>query len=288
MKPCILATRQSPLALAQAHLVAGCFLERLALECVLQKFVTIGDRQAEWSLEKKGGKGLFTGELEQSLLAGNADIAVHSTKDLPGDMPAGLAIAGYLPRADPRDVLVLREGVAYPRTIATGSPRRRLQLQELFPAATFTELRGNVDTRLRKVAAGVADATVLAAAGLARLGIATWPGLVFRPLAMNEMTPAVGQGAIAVQCRAADVGKFTPALDQATARQINLERALQAALGAGCHTAFGALVEAETLHLYHELTGSHRIEITAAGLTNPRETARTVLGRLQLIPGPVR
>lgn len=283
MSPCILATRQSPLALAQAELVARCFREQLALDCSLSRFVTTGDRQAEWSLEQKGGKGLFTGELEQSLLAGEADLAVHSTKDLPGAMPAGLVIAGYLPRADPRDVLVTREGVTIPRTIATGSPRRRLQLQELFPAATFTELRGNVDTRLRKVAAGDADATVLAAAGLARLGIAAWPGLVFRFLDTHEMTPAVGQGAVAVQCRAADAGKFARALHQETARQINLERALQAALGAGCHTAFGALVEGNTLHLYHELRGRHRVELAPVELSTPRGTARAVLKQFRLV-----
>ncbi len=285
MKPCILATRQSPLALAQARLVAGNFRDRLALDCTLKKFVTTGDRQSEWSLEKKGGKGLFTRELEQSLLAGTADIAVHSTKDLPGDMPAGLAIAGYLPRADPRDVLVTREGVASPNTIATGSPRRRLQLKGLFPAARFTELRGNVDTRLRKIADRAADATVLAAAGLARLGIAGWPGLAFRLLGPTEMTPAVGQGAVAVQCRADDVEKFRAALDHATARRIGLERALQAALGAGCHTAFGALVEANLLYFYHEQVGAHRIEFSSTELDAPHDTAQGILRQLQLIPG---
>jgi hydroxymethylbilane synthase len=283
MKPCILATRQSPLALAQARLVARCFEERLNLSCTLSKFVTTGDRQTEWSLEKKGGKGLFTTELEQSLLAGESDLAVHSTKDLPGDMPAGLAIAGYLPRADPRDVLVTRGPITAPRAIATGSPRRRLQLQKLFPDATFTELRGNVDTRLRKVAAGAADATVLAAAGLARLGIASWPGLVFRPLSLDEMTPAVGQGAVAVQCREADVGRFSPALDQKTEQALNLERALQSALGAGCHTAFGALVTGSTLHLYHECIGYRRIELGAFEMSVPRATATTVLRQLRLI-----
>jgi hydroxymethylbilane synthase len=283
MRSCILATRQSPLALAQAHLVAGCFRERLDLDCSLLRLVTTGDRQAEWSLEKTGGKGLFTGELEQSLLAGEADIAVHSTKDLPGDMPAGLIIAGYLPRADARDVLVTREGVISPGIIATGSPRRRLQLARLFPAARFTELRGNVDTRLKKIAGGDADATVLAAAGLARLGIAAWPGLTFRIFGLDEMTPAVGQGAVAVQCRTADARSFARALDQATARQVNLERALQAALGAGCHTAFGALVDGNTLHFYHERTGPQNIELVPAELNSPRGTAAAVLRQLKLV-----
>jgi hydroxymethylbilane synthase len=284
MKTCILATRQSPLALAQANLVAACFRERLTLECTLRKFVTTGDRQTEWSLEKKGGKGLFTGELEQSLLECSSDLAVHSTKDLPGEMPAGLVVAGYLPRADPHDVLVTRDdGGASPHTIATGSPRRRLQLARLFPTATFTELRGNVDTRLKKIAAGAADATVLAAAGLARLGITGWPGLTFRLLRTEEMIPAVGQGAVAIQCRTADAEKFAPALDAATARLINLERALQAALGAGCHTAFGALTEPGMLHLYHERIGIHRRSLSATEMTDPVGTARAVLLQLRLI-----
>jgi hydroxymethylbilane synthase len=283
MKPCILATRQSPLALAQAHLVASLFRERLELDCALRKFVTTGDRQTEWSLEKKGGKGLFSGELEQSLLAGESDLAVHSTKDLPGDMPAGLTIAGYLPRADPRDVLVTRETVISPGTIATGSPRRRFQLAQLFPAATFTELRGNVDTRLKKITAGAADATVLAAAGLARLGIASWPGLTFRILEMTEMVPAVGQGAVAVQCRTDDAAKYSPALDAATARDVALERALQTALGAGCHTAFGALVRGQTLSLCHERTGALSRPLSAAEMNDPTGTARAVLGGLRLI-----
>ena len=156
----ILATRKSPLALVQTEQVAAHLRAMIpGADCELLRIVTTGDRQTEWSLEKQGGKGLFTSELEAALERGEADLAVHSTKDLPGIMPPGLTIAGYLPRADARDILVLRDGVDTPRTIATGSPRRRLQLQMLFPDATFTEIRGNVDTRLRKIGSdGVADA----------------------------------------------------------------------------------------------------------------------------------
>ncbi|MCR6657162.1 MAG: hypothetical protein NVV63_15420 [Opitutus sp.] len=146
----ILATRKSPLALTQTNLVAAHLAARLGVETELLKIVTTGDRQAEWSLEKQGGKGLFTSELEQALLRGEADVAVHSTKDLPGDMAEGLAIGGYLPREDTRDVLVLRAGVTTPKTLATGSPRRRLQATMLFPDVEFIEIRGNVDTRLKK------------------------------------------------------------------------------------------------------------------------------------------
>jgi hypothetical protein len=143
----ILATRKSPLALAQSEMVAAHLTTELKVEVELQKFVTTGDRQTEWSLEQKGGKGLFTSELEASLLSGESDLAVHSTKDLPGEMPEGLMIAGYMPRADARDVLVLRDDVDTPTKLATGSPRRRWQLQMLFPNLEFCEIRGNVDTR---------------------------------------------------------------------------------------------------------------------------------------------
>ena len=274
----ILATRKSPLALTQTGLVAAHLRQALGVETELLKIVTTGDRQAEWSLEGKGGKGLFTSELEQALLSGEADVAVHSTKDLPGEMAAGLAIAGYLPREDPRDVLVIRPDVPVPRTIATGSPRRRLQIGRLFPDAVFSEIRGNVDTRLRKIAEQkVADATVLAAAGLRRLGFAGWPGLEFRPLKFTEMVPAVGQGAIAVQCRATDSDRLGVSFDAATARAIALERAFQTALGGGCHTAFGAHATADTLYFFHENGGVHRVSLGAADFNDPVATAGRLL-----------
>ncbi len=167
----LLATRKSPLALAQTNMVAARFAEKLGAECELLKIVTTGDRQTDWSLIKQGGKGLFTAELEQALLRGDAHAAVHSCKDLPGENPAGLTVAGFLPRELTHDVVVLREGVTTPATIGTSSPRRQLQIAKLFPQAKFTEIRGNVDTRLNKIARGDADATILAAAGMRRLGI---------------------------------------------------------------------------------------------------------------------
>jgi hydroxymethylbilane synthase len=278
-----LATRKSPLALAQAELVAAHLRERLGLETELHRIVTTGDRQAEWSLEKTGGKGLFTAEIEESLLRGEADLAVHSTKDLPGEMTLGLAVAGYMPRADPRDVLVCRAGVQAPKTVATGSPRRRLQLASRYPQAVFTEIRGNVDTRLRKIAEGAAEATILAAAGLHRLGITAWPGLEFRPLAFAEMVPAVGQGAIAVQCRAAEAGRFAPVFDAATGRQVTVERAFQTALGGGCHTAFAAHATDTSLYLCHERTGLRTLPLAAADFAAPEACAARILRDLGLI-----
>jgi hydroxymethylbilane synthase len=306
LKKLILATRKSPLALAQTEMAAAHLGARLGVEANLLKIVTTGDRRAEWSLEERGGKGLFTKELEHALLNGDADVAVHSAKDLPGDMPEGFAIAGYLPRADPRDVLVLRAGVATPKTIATGSPRRRLQIAMLFPSAQFTTIRGNVDTRLRKIAEGRAeedgrengkvregdgengaipvDATLLAAAGLARLRIDNWPGVGFHALGFENMVPAVGQAAIAIQCRAADVARYAPHLDAETARAVTLERAFQTALGGGCHTALGVHASHDTLWFFHDQTGLRNLPLAPEDFTTPAETACRTLGYFGVQP----
>ena len=284
MKRIILATRKSPLALAQTSKVAAHLRERLGVEVDLLKIVTTGDKQAEWSLEKQGGKGLFTSELEHALERGEADLAIHSTKDLPGDMPAGLAIAGYLPRDDARDVLVLRAGVAKPVTIATSSLRRRLQIARLYPDVQFNEIRGNVDTRLRKIGSErVADATILAAAGLNRLGIGNWPGVEFHALGFDQMVPAVGQAAIAAQCRAADAAKYASLFDAATARAVTIERAFQAALGGGCHTAWGVHVAGSSLHLFHEQSGVQTVALSTEDFEQPAACAARVLGALGLL-----
>lgn len=274
----ILATRKSPLALAQSEQVAAHLRATLGVEVELLKIVTTGDQRIEWSLEKQGGKGLFTKELEDALLRGDADLAVHSCKDLPGEMPAGLAVAGYLPREDPRDILVLRDGIETPAIIATSSPRRRLQLAMLFPDAQFTEIRGNVDTRLRKIAQdGVADATVLASAGLRRLGIGGWKGAQFHALDYSHMVPAVGQAAIAIQTRAADAPRFAAVLDQRTARFVTLERAFQAALGGGCQTAFAAHVTSDTLWFYHHEIGLRSLPLSDTEIDDPAATAAGIL-----------
>jgi len=261
--------------------------EQLGATVELLPMTTTGDRQAQWSLEKQGGKGLFTTELEQAVIDGAADLAVHSTKDLPGHTSPQLIIAGYLPRADPRDVIVLRSGITRPKKIATSSPRRRGQLALLFPDASFCEIRGNVETRLNKLAENEADgaeATVLAAAGLARLGIATWPGLEFRPLAFAEMVPAVGQGAIAVQTRIGDAARFAAILHADTARAVRVERAFQAALGGGCHTAFAAHAAGDTLHLFHDKIGLRRFPLSEAEVHAPADTAKRILNTLGLLP----
>jgi hydroxymethylbilane synthase len=284
MTKLVLATRKSPLALTQTEMVAAHLRNQLGVETELLKIVTTGDKQTEWSLEKRGGKGLFTSELEAALLRGEADVAVHSTKDLPGDQPAGLAIGGYMPRADTRDVLVLRAGVETPKTIATGSPRRRLQVRQLFPDVEFTEIRGNVDTRLKKIGEQhMADGTILAAAGMKRLGIESWPGVEFAPLNFDQMVPAVGQGAIAIQCREDDAAKFAAVFDAGVMRAVTLERAFQNALGGGCHTAFAAHVSGDTLYLFHENTGIKTAPLTPADFAAPVATAARILKQLGLL-----
>ena len=284
MTKLVLATRKSPLALAQTEMVAAHLRATLGVETELLKIVTTGDKQTEWSLEKRGGKGLFTSELEAALTRGEADVAVHSTKDLPGDMPPGLAIGGYMPRADTRDVLVMRQGVEMPKLIATGSPRRRLQVKMLFPSVEFTEIRGNVDTRLRKIGQQhVADGTILAAAGMKRLGIASWPDVAFTPLEFSQMVPAVGQGAIAVQCREDDAAKFAAVFDAPTMRSVTVERAFQNALGGGCHTAFAVHVAGDALYLFHENVGPKSYKLAAADFEQPTVTANRILKELRLL-----
>ncbi len=258
----VLVTRRSPLAMRQTELVKEYFAERMPeVEMVTTPLVTTGDRKTSWSLEKEGGKGLFTKELEDALLSGEADIAIHSAKDLPTALPDGLAIAGYLPRADVNDVLIVRDGCAEPAVVATSSPRRRQQAKQLFPKVVWTEIRGNVQTRLKKVANGKVDATFLALAGLKRLGIDSFEGTTFKPLGCRQMVPAVGQAAIALQVRSERVAEFAPLLCSATELAVSIERRFLHLLGGGCHTAVGAYFCNGKLIVFHEKTGQFEIEI---------------------------
>lgn len=277
MRPLVLLTRGSPLARRQAELVSARLGPALGRPVEIRILVTTGDRQAAWSLEKQGGKGLFTAELEQALQRGEGDIAVHSAKDLPTEMPAGLALAGFLPREDARDTLVRRADCPVPRRIASGSPRRRAQGAKLFPGAEWTELRGNVDTRLRKVAEGQADATFLAQAGLNRLAIAAWDGLVLEPVGIDRMVPAAGQGAVALQTRAEDAALYAPSLDAATARAVSIERLFLARLGEGCHTAFACHVAGDRVHLFREDLGRKDHPMPAAGVREAEPLVAAIL-----------
>ncbi len=282
--PLILVTRGSPLALQQTRDAAARLEAALGVSTEVRILTTTGDRQAAWSLEKQGGKGLFTAELEQALLRGEADLAVHSSKDLPTEMPAGLEIAACLPRQDARDVLVRRAEVATPRRIATGSPRRRAQGRLTFPDAEWTELRGNVDTRLRKLANGDADASYLAASGLDRLGISAWEGLAFERVDLARMVPAAGQGAVALQCRAGESARFAAAGCARTTFSVTVERLFLAKLGEGCHTAFACHHAEGRVHLFRDDFGRRDLDFAATELPAADGLADHILRELRLRP----
>jgi hydroxymethylbilane synthase len=282
--PLILVTRGSPLALQQTRDAAARLEAALGVATEVRILTTTGDRQAAWSLEKQGGKGLFTAELEQALLRGEADLAVHSSKDLPTEMPAGLEIAACLPRQDARDVLVRRADVPTPRRIATGSPRRRAQGRLTFPDAEWTELRGNVDTRLKKLANGDADASYLAASGLDRLGIAAWDSLAFERVDLARMVPAAGQGAVALQCRAGESARFAAAGCARTTFSVTVERLFLAKLGEGCHTAFACHHAEGRVHLFRDDFGRRDVDFAATNLPAADGLADRILRDLRLRP----
>lgn len=249
-----IATRASPLARWQAQFVARrlCNLApHLSVELVAIR--TSGDRLQETRLARAGGKGLFVKELELALLAGRADLAVHSMKDVPVEIPAALHIPVILERDDPRDVLIAEPGRHFADLrpggrIGSSSLRRRMQLRRLRPDLEYLDLRGNVGTRLRKLRAGEFHAIILAAAGIKRLGL---DAEVSEYFPAETMVPAIGQGAIGVECRkdASAVLEWIQPLDHAeTHRCIEAERAFNECLGGGCDTpiaAFAAVVNGE-------------------------------------------
>ncbi len=249
----VVGTRGSPLALVQAaEAAAGLRAARPDIEVAIEAIATTGDRVLDVPLARVGGKGLFTKEIEAALLDGRVDLAVHSAKDLPTVLPPGLCVAAYTRRRDPRDVFVAAgEGPrpAGPRALPAGarvgssSLRRRAQLLALRSDLRLVDLRGNVETRLRKVAEQGLDGTVLAAAGLDRLGRAALPAFAF---STDELLPAVGQGALAVEVRAGDerVAALVAGLDdRPTALAVRAERALLAALEGGCQAPIAAFAE---------------------------------------------
>lgn len=223
---------------------------------------TTGDKRLAWSLETHGGKGLFTKELEDALLEKRADFAVHSAKDLPTDLPEGLSLSAFLPRDEVSDTLIIKEGKDIPSLIATGSPRRRAQLKKLFPNAVWTEIRGNVESRLKKVAEGELDATMLSFAGLQRLKIEAFPNLTFKKLRLQCCVPAVGQGAIAIECRSEDAEFFAQFSDKPTELAVGLEREFLIALGGGCQVAYGAHFDGKLFHIFHEKVDYQKIDLS--------------------------
>ncbi len=251
--PLRIGTRGSPLALAQAQetrdrLMAAHSLPEDAFEIVAIK--TTGDRVTNRPLSEIGGKGLFTKEIEEALLASTIHIAVHSMKDMPTVLPPGLIIPCLLPRADVRDAFVSLThasltGMPKGAVIGTSSLRRRAQLLDRRPDLRVVEFRGNVQTRLRKLADGVAEATFLACAGLHRLGRSD---LIQAAISPDEMLPAVAQGAIGIETRSADtstISLLAPIHDVSTEVRLAAERAFLAALDGSCQTPIGGLAEIE-------------------------------------------
>lgn len=254
--PSQIATRKSPLAMKQTKLVLGWLTEKLPdANFEPLKLSTKVDERLSWSLEKRGGLGLFTKELEEALLDNRATLAVHSAKDLPTTFQNDLCIAGYLPRTRANDVLVKRMDCDSPATIASSSPRRRAQVSALYPVVEWTTIRGNVGTRLRKMAEGEADASLLAAAGLERLGISAHEGLEFIELPIEKCVPAPGQAAIAIQCREADLETYQDLFCEKTKLAVTLEREFLHRLGGGCQTPVGAHFDGKVFYIFHPKVG---------------------------------
>jgi hydroxymethylbilane synthase len=257
MKTLRLGTRGSQLALWQARTVRSRLQENRSAACEIVVIKTSGDRLAEAALSEAGGKRLFVKEIEDALINAEIDLAVHSCKDMPAVLPEGLTIGAFLPREDPHDVFILRPSFGAgevgaervrmllgpaPR-VGTSSVRRIAELTRFLPDARFEPIRGNLDTRLRKLDRGDHDVLVLAAAGVRRLGFTE---RISASLPFDVCVPAPGQGAIAIEVRADD--RETRALvatveDQVTSQAVAAERALVAALGGGCQTPIGAVAE---------------------------------------------
>lgn len=245
-----LATRGSQLALAQSAWVARRVAERLGVPVDLVTIKTSGDRLADVSLAKVGGKGLFVKEIEEALLEGRADLAVHSAKDLPACIAAGLVLAAFPERADPRDALVAREPDARVEAlpagarIGTGSARRATQLRALRPDCEILPLRGNVTTRLERLAEGRFDGVLLACAGLDRLGLGD---RIAERIAPELLLPSVGQGVLAIETRAdGSLAQDLAQLDDpVAARAIRAERAFLARLEGDCNVPLAAFARVE-------------------------------------------
>jgi hydroxymethylbilane synthase len=284
-----IGTRGSQLALWQARAVAT-RLEAHGTNAELVIIRTSGDRLQEAPLSEVGGKRLFVKELEDALLRDDIDVAVHSAKDMPAVLPDGLAIAATLPREDPRDAVVLPDGAAggalsiivaelgtAPR-IGTSSVRRSAQLAAFIPGATFLPIRGNVDTRLRKLDAGEYDMLVLASAGMHRLGFSD---RISAAIPVHECVPAPGQGIVAIEIRASDeeTRRVLQAVhDTSAAVALEAERTVVAALGGGCQLPLGALatIRGSQLDLHAIVCSPDGSRVAKAQASGSTESAAAV------------
>jgi hydroxymethylbilane synthase len=236
-------SRGSRLALTQAELAAS-RLRGPGVEIALIPITTAGDKDRSKPFGEIGARGVFVKEIEEALLAGRIDVAVHSAKDMTSSDTGGLAVGAYLVREDPRDALCGAEELRPGMRVGTASVRRRAQLLALEPSLSIEPLRGNIDTRLRKRGERGLDAVVLAACGLDRLGLRAEIG---RRLPTEEMLPEAGQGALALQVRAGEEGLVAEADDAETRRRVEAERACVFSLGGGCLAPVAAHHDGQTL-----------------------------------------
>jgi len=286
-----IGSRGSQLALWQARWIQA-RLESMGEQCRLEIIHTTGDKITDVALSKVGTKGLFTKEIEEALLAGAIDLAVHSLKDMPTELPAGLRLAAIPEREDPRDALVGRTlaELAAGARVGTSSLRRAAQLRALRPDLEIESIRGNLDTRLRKLDEGRYDAIMLASAGLRRLG---WENRISELLDPGVMCPAVGQGALAVETRTDSGAAFriVKRLEHTETRiAVTAERALLASLGGGCQVPIGAYatVQAGKVHIRAIVVspdGSRIIRKQSSGSVDDAASVGRALGEELLAEG---
>jgi hydroxymethylbilane synthase len=278
----VIGSRGSQLALWQANYIRD-RLDARGTECRIEIIKTTGDRILDAPLHQVGGKGLFTREIEEALLDGRIDLAVHSLKDLPTQLPAGLTISALPQRTDPRDAIIggkLRD-LKFGAVVGTSSLRRIAQLKRIRPDLDLQSIRGNIDTRIGKVERGEYDAIVLAAAGVLRLG---WGDIISETFRPDIMCPAVGQGALAIETLEEGPGfdASAPLDDPWTRLPVMAERSMLAELGGGCQVPIGAFATLENTELFltgavFATDGSAMIRYTATGeCTRPLELGRSV------------
>lgn len=293
MRKIIIGSRGSKLALYQSNLVKSLLEEAVpGLECEVRVIHTKGDKILDVALSKIGDKGLFTKELERALLAGEVDLCVHSTKDMPTALPEGLAIMGMPKRANAQDVIIGKEQGATIESlpagarVATGSLRRVAQILRKRPDIEVCEIRGNVDSRVKRVLDGEFDAGILAAAGVERLGLTD---AIAGYVPVDQLIPAAGQGAIAIEVREDDawvaelLAKIT---DRDTLRAVTAERRVLGALEGGCQAPMGihAVIEGNAIDVHAfvaSLDGTRFVEASVAGAADaPVEVADSVVAEL--------
>lgn len=271
-----IGTRGSALAMTQAKLVSEALKVKFPdYDFRLVSMSTKGDREQNRALLEFGGKAVFVEEFEEAILDGRIDMAVHSAKDMPTEIMAGLTIAGVLPRACPQDVLICRQGERIDKSselvIGTSSLRRQYQIKELYPKAVCKKLRGNVTTRLDKLRAKEFDCIILAAAGIERLGLNTCPDLTYEYLPVELMTPAACQGIIAIESKKEGIAydMANEINDANTYRQLVCERKVLNTIGAGCHEPVGVYSTLDgddlTLTIYRGPEMSKEKRSTASG-----------------------